>query len=79
MPDRSTRRLRPGGRLRRVSRVRVLRAEDVRRAIDMRGCIEACERAFVAYSSGKAELPGVIHLDVPEAEGEIHVLHLTPR
>jgi ornithine cyclodeaminase len=51
----------------------VLRAEDVRRAIDMRGCIEACERAFVAYSSGKAELPGVIHLDVPEAEGEIHV------
>ena len=33
-----------------------------------RSCIDACERAFVAYSSGGAELPGVIHLDVPEAQ-----------
>ena len=39
----------------------------------MRACVDACERAFVAYSSGGAELPGVIHLDVPEARGEIHV------
>ena len=39
----------------------------------MAACIDACERAFVAYSSGAAELPGVIHLDVPEARGEIHV------
>ena len=39
----------------------------------MRACIEACERAFIAYSSGGAELPSVIHLDVPESEGEIHV------
>lgn len=61
------------GSLPRVNRVRVLRADDVRRAIDMRGCIEACERAFVEYSSGGAELPVVIHLDVPEARGEIHV------
>lgn len=56
-----------------MNRVRVLRADDVRGAIDMRGCIEACERAFVEYSSDRAELPGVIHLDVPEARGEIHV------
>lgn len=39
----------------------------------MRGCIEACERAFVAYSSGSAELAAVIHLDVAESRGEIHV------
>lgn len=39
----------------------------------MRGCIDACEHAFVAYSSGSAELPAVIHLDVPESKGEIHV------
>jgi ornithine cyclodeaminase len=56
-----------------MGRVRVLTADDVRAAIDMRACIEACERAFVAYSSGGAELPGVIHLDVPEVQGEIHV------
>ena len=56
-----------------MGRVRILRADDVRASIDMRACIDACERAFIAYSSGGAELPGVIHLDVPEARGEIHV------
>ncbi|MGZ8583686.1 MAG: ornithine cyclodeaminase family protein [Actinomycetota bacterium] len=65
-----------------MGRVRILRAGDVRAAIDMRAAIDACERAFVAYSSGAAELPGVIHLDVPEARGEIHVkaghLHRSP-
>jgi ornithine cyclodeaminase/alanine dehydrogenase-like protein (mu-crystallin family) len=65
-----------------VGRVRILRADDVRASIDMRACIDACERAFVAYSSGGAELPGVIHLDVPESHGEIHVkaghLHFAP-
>jgi len=39
----------------------------------MRSCIDACEAAFVAHSSGRAEVPGVIHLDVPESRGEIHV------
>jgi ornithine cyclodeaminase len=31
------------------------------------------ERAFAAYSTGQAELPSVIHLDVPENRGGIHV------
>jgi ornithine cyclodeaminase/alanine dehydrogenase-like protein (mu-crystallin family) len=53
--------------------VRILRRGDVERALDMAACIDAVEAAFVAYSSGRAELPGVIHLDVPEAGGEIHV------
>jgi Ornithine cyclodeaminase/mu-crystallin family len=39
----------------------------------MASCIEACERAFAAYSGGRAELPDVIHLDVPESSGEVHV------
>ncbi len=53
--------------------VRVLREGDVRAALDMTSCIEAVEAAFVAYSTGGAELPGVIHLDVPESGGEVHV------
>jgi len=53
--------------------VRVLREADVRAALDMASCIDACERAFASYSTGGAELPAVIHLDVPEAEGEIHI------
>ncbi|MEO8477579.1 MAG: ornithine cyclodeaminase family protein [Actinomycetota bacterium] len=53
--------------------VRIFREADVRAALDMRSCIDACERAFAAYSTGGAELPAVIHLDVPEAKGEIHI------
>ena len=33
----------------------------------------AMERAFAAYSTGQAELPSVIQLDVPEHKGEIHI------
>jgi ornithine cyclodeaminase len=62
--------------------VRILREAEVRAALDMPSCIDACEAAFLAYSGGRAELPAVIHLDVPEAEGEIHVkaghLHGSP-
>jgi ornithine cyclodeaminase len=36
-------------------------------------CIEAVQDSFIAYSAGRAQLPGVIHLDVPEARGEIHI------
>ena len=53
--------------------VRILDREDVKAALDMAACIDAVEAAFVAYSGGGAELPGVIHLVVPEAKGEIHV------
>jgi ornithine cyclodeaminase/alanine dehydrogenase-like protein (mu-crystallin family) len=53
--------------------VQILREADVRAVLDMASCIDACERAFVAYSTGDAELPNVIHLDVPESSGEIHV------
>jgi ornithine cyclodeaminase/alanine dehydrogenase-like protein (mu-crystallin family) len=53
--------------------VRILREADIRGALGMASCIDACADAFAAYSTGGAELPGVIHLDVPEAAGEIHV------
>jgi ornithine cyclodeaminase/alanine dehydrogenase-like protein (mu-crystallin family) len=60
----------------------LLREADVRAAIDMPTCIEAVGHAFAASSSGRAELPDVIHLDVPEHGGEIHVkaghLHGSP-
>lgn len=56
-----------------MATVRILGADDVRAALPMTACIDAVEAAFIAYSSGHAELPGVIHLDVPEAKGEIHV------
>jgi ectoine utilization protein EutC len=51
----------------------VLREADIRRALDMASCIEAVEKGLIAYSTGGAELPSVIHLDVPEHRGEIHI------
>ncbi len=51
----------------------VFREAEIRTALDMRSLIDAVERALGAYSTGRAELPNVIHLDVPEAEGEVHV------
>ncbi len=53
--------------------VLLLREPEVRAALDMPSLIEVMGRAFDAYSTGRAELPNVIHLDVPEAGGEIHV------
>ena len=53
--------------------VRILREADVRASLDMASCIEACDSAFASYSRGGASLPGVIHLHVPERQGEIHV------
>jgi len=53
--------------------VRILRHDEVRTALPMAACIDAVEAAFVAYSTGGAQIPSVIHLDVPEAGGEIHV------
>ena len=53
--------------------VRILRRDDVAAALDMGACIDSMESAFTAYSAGRAELPAVIQLDVPERGGEIHV------
>ena len=56
-----------------MAEVPVLGKAAVRAALDMPSLIDAVERALTAYSAGRAELPSVIHLDVPEREGEIHV------
>ena len=51
----------------------VLREHEIRSLLDPASCIAAVEQAFTAYATGAAELPGVIHLDVPEHGGEIHI------
>ncbi len=53
--------------------VLILREPEIRSLLDPVACIAAVERAFAAYSTGQAELPAVIHLDVPEQQGEIHI------
>ncbi len=58
--------------------VLILREPEIRSRLDPRACIAAMEKAFAAYSAGRAQLPGVIHLDIrennlPPKRGEIHV------
>jgi len=59
--------------------VLILREPEIRALLDPRACISAMEQAFAAYSTGQAQLPAVIHLDVlqqevvPETRGEVHV------
>jgi ectoine utilization protein EutC len=51
----------------------ILREREILELLDPLACIAAMEQAFAAYSSGRAELPSVIHLDIPEHRGEIHI------
>lgn len=47
----------------------LLREPEIRALLDPRACIAAMEQAFAAYSTGRAQLPAVIHLDVPDDAG----------
>jgi ornithine cyclodeaminase len=53
--------------------VLILREPEIRSLLDPRACIQAMEQAFSAYSTGQAQVPSVIQLDVPENRGEIHI------
>ncbi len=58
--------------------VLILREPEIRALLDPEACIAAMEQAFAAYSTGQAQLPAVIHLDIPDSDvshirGEIHV------
>jgi ectoine utilization protein EutC len=51
----------------------ILREREILELLNPAACIAAMEQAFTAYSCGRAQLPSVIHLDVPEHRGEIHI------
>lgn len=48
--------------------MRVLSADDVRRAVPMAAAIDAVEGAFVALSSGQADVPLRAHIETPERQ-----------
>ncbi|HET9983039.1 MAG TPA: hypothetical protein VFQ38_05620 [Longimicrobiales bacterium] len=53
--------------------LRIVYEAEVRAAVAQESAITAVEEAFAALARGEARLPGVINLDIPEAQGEIHV------
>ncbi len=54
-------------------KVLILREPEIRALLDPAACIRAMEQAFAAYATGKAQLPPVINLEVPESAGEVHI------
>jgi ornithine cyclodeaminase len=51
----------------------LLRELEIRALLDPASCIEAIEAAFAASATAHAKTPGVIHLEVPDHSGEIHI------
>ena len=62
--------------------VLVLREGEIRGLISPTQALSAVREAFAALSRAQATLPGVLHLDIPAHEGEVHVkgayLHGSP-
>lgn len=54
-------------------KVLVLKESEIRSLITPAAALEAVRDAFVRLARGQAVLPGVINLDLPEAQGEVHV------
>lgn len=53
--------------------VLILREPEIRALLDPAALVRAVEQAFAAYATGKAQLPPVINLEVPEQKGEVHI------
>jgi ectoine utilization protein EutC len=53
--------------------IKIFKEQEIRNLITYPEAIAAMEKAFAAYSASKAMVPPVVHLDVPENEGEVHI------
>ena len=54
-------------------KVKVLSEQEIKKVLTYRETIEAVEKSFAEYSSGKAIVPSVINLDIDRFQGEVHV------
>lgn len=46
---------------------------EIKKLFSLEETVTAVEKSFAAFNSGQALLPGVINLDIPQNQGEIHV------
>ncbi len=54
-------------------KVRILLESEIKQLLTLEETISAVEKSFAAFNSGQAILPGVINLDLPATQGEVHV------
>lgn len=55
------------------SGVRILTRSDLERLLSLEDCIVTVEKAFALHAREKSLAPGLLHIDVPQAEGEFHI------
>jgi ornithine cyclodeaminase len=53
--------------------VRVLRESEIRQIAGPEQALRAVRTGFEALARGRAVLPGVMHIDLPHARGEVHI------
>lgn len=58
-------------------KVRLLREADIRQLLSLAEAIPAVEKSLADFSSGRAGIPGVLHLDFKEWNGEVHIKSAT--
>jgi ornithine cyclodeaminase/alanine dehydrogenase len=51
----------------------LLSKQEVESLLKIEDCIDSVEEAYKLYSQGKTEIPGILHLAVPQFEGEVHI------
>ncbi len=53
--------------------VRILNEGEIRGVVTAADAVRVVEQAFAALAKGEARLPDPLHLDIPDAEGEVHL------
>lgn len=53
--------------------IKIFSEQEVRQAVSLSDAITAIESAFVSYSEKSVTVPPVVHLEVPENRGEVHI------
>lgn len=54
-------------------KVRCLFEPEIKKLLSLEETLTVVEKSLAAFNSGKAILPGVINLDIPQNQGEVHV------
>lgn len=56
-----------------MNEIRIITEQEIRQAVALTDAITAMESAFVAFSEKSVTVPPVVHLQIPERRGEVHI------
>jgi len=53
--------------------IRILTRSDLEQLLSLEDCIGVVEEAFALHARKKSLAPGLLHIDIPQADGEFHI------